>query len=247
MKLASTLPLVLALFASPAFANPSLETVLSKHFDAQGGLARLKAVSSVSSVSTDTFEGKTSTYASQRMRPNLWRTEVTEGTAVTVKGFDGQNGWVQKDGAVEMMAAEKSAMMKAKSHFDDPLLDAAARGWTVELAGTETVDGAPAHVLVMKNDSGDTQRRYIDAKSYLEVKRVSTFTYDGKAMEKTARFSGFKTFNGITVATKTEYSRDGKSGSYVLTKLEFDAPLKATAFAPPRASGAPTLRAASTK
>lgn len=242
------LPLALVLVASPAFASPpSLETVLSRHFDAQGGLARLKSINSVVAVSTDTFDGKTSTYATQKLRPNLWRTEVTEGTAVTVKGFDGQNGWVMKDGAVELAAAEKSAMMKAKSSIDDPLLDAAARGWKVELAGTETLDGAQAYVIAMKNDAGETQRRYIDARTFLEVKRVSNFTYDGKSVEKTARFSNFKTFNGLTVPTTTEYMRDGKKGVYTLTKIEFDAPLKVTAFAPPAAQKAPTVQAATAK
>lgn len=248
-----TLPLPLAAalcVAAPALAlasPPTLDTVLQRHFDAQGGLARLRSISSIVTVSTDTFDGKTMTFATQKLRPNLWRTEVTEpGGAVIVKGFDGQNGWVMKDGSVELAPAEKSAMMKAKSSIDDPLLDPAARGYTVELAGTETVDGAPAYVIAMKGAS-DSQRRYIDARTFLEVKRVSTFSYDGKTVEKTARFSGWKTVNGATLPTVTEYTRDGKKGSYTLTRVELDAPLRVTAFAPPAASKAPAVQAAASR
>lgn len=243
------LPLSIVFIAAPVLASPpTLETVLQRHFDAQGGLARLKAINSVVTVSTDSFDGKTSTYANQKLRPNLWRTEVTEpGGVVTVKGFDGQNGWVMKDGSVELATAEKSAMMKAKSSIDDPLVDPAARGYKVELAGTETVDGVPTYVISMKGES-DSQRRYIDAKTFLEVKRVTSFTYEGKPAEKTARFSNWKTVNGVTVAGTVEYTRDGKKGSYTLTKIELDAPLRATAFAAPAApQKAPTVQAAATK
>jgi hypothetical protein len=245
-KLITALPFALVLLAGPAYANPSLDAVLQKHFDAQGGLARLKGVSSMVIESRSTFDGATTTYATQKLRPNLWRTEFTENGASVVKGFDGESGWVSKDGNVELMAADKVAKMK-KNTIDDALVDPAATGWKVELAGSESVDGAPAHVILMTHRDGDTQRRYIDQKSNLEVKRVYSGTYEGKSFEKVAKFSNWKKVNGITVAMTTEYAKDGKTGVSNVTRIEFDAPLKATAFAPPAAAKSAPVKAAAAR
>jgi len=224
--------LMQAVTAQMAQASPPLETIVAKHLEAQGGTARLKAIKSVTISSTDTYDGKTTTAVNTRMRPNLFRYEANDGTATMVKAFDGKVGWHSKDGAVEMIPADKVAMMKAKG-FDDPLVDPAAANVKVELEGQEKLDGATAHVLKLTMPNGDVQRRYIDAQSYREVKRVATWTYEGKTGTKTVAFSDFKTIDGVTMAMKSSYEKDGKWGTYTVTKVELDAPVKTALFSPP--------------
>jgi hypothetical protein len=180
------------------------------------------------------------------VRPNLFRYELSDGSATMVKAFDGKVGWHSKDGAVEMMAADKVAMMKSKG-FDDPLIDPAASGARVELEGHERLDGAPVFVLKLTLGNGDVQRRYIDAQSYREVKRVATWTYDGKPVTKTVVFSDFKTVDGVTMAMKHSYERDGKWGTYTVNKVELDAPVKTALFSPPARSDTSAALPASTK
>ena len=166
------------------------------------------------------------------LRKNVGGHEANDGTATMVKAFDGKVGWHSKDGAVEMIPADKVAMMKAKG-FDDALVDPAAANVKVELEGQEKLDGATAHVLKLTMPNGDVQRRYIDAQSYREVKRVATWTYEGKTGTKTVAFSDFKTIDGVTMAMKSSYEKDGKWGTWTATKVELDAPVKTAMFSPP--------------
>lgn len=216
-----------------ASASPGVENVIARHLAAQGGVERLKALKSVTTTATESFDGKTTTYASTRARPNLMRTEITEGDTVAVKAFDGKVGWFAKGGALEMIPEEKLAGMRAKAEFDDPLLDPAARGVKVELIGDEKVDGSNAFVLKLTFSNGDTQKRYIDTKSYLEVRRVATWTYEGKTMEKSLAFHDFKTVNGITTAMSATVEKDGKRGTWTVNKIEYDAPVRMALFSPP--------------
>jgi hypothetical protein len=231
----------LALAAAPVMAGkkvaeaPTVDAIVAKHLEAQGGAAKLRALSSVSFTATDSFDGKTTQIAGTRARPNQFRYEVTEGQKVSVKAFDGTAGWHSTDGKVEMMAADKMAGMKTKAAFDDVLLDAGSRGAKLELEGSDSVNGAPAYVLKITMANGDTQRRFIDAKSFLEVKRVAEWTYNGEKASKTTLFKDFKTVAGIVSPMTSEYERDGKRGTYVTTKVEYDVPVRAAMFAAPAA------------
>jgi outer membrane lipoprotein-sorting protein len=244
---------VLGLSAAPAAAGKkaaatpatSAETIVAKHLEAQGGLARLKARSSVAFTATETFDGKTVQVSGTRARPNLFRYEIG-GEQAKVKGFDGKVGWVSKAGAVEMITGEKLAAMH-RSDFDDALIDASARGHRVALAGTASVNGAPAHVLELTLASGDVQKRYIDTKTFLEVKRVARYTHDGKRGEKTMTFRDFKTVNGITSPMTTEFEKDGKRGTYTVTSIEHDRPVQLSTFEPPGAAPKAQTLPASTR
>jgi hypothetical protein len=224
-------------------ASPSLETIVSKHLDAQGGLARLKAVRSISVTSTSSFDGKTTHTASTRARPNMFRYEMSDGTETKVKAFDGKVGWFSKDGSVEMVAADKLEGMKKGATFDDAMVDPAAHGARLALDGIEKVGGGEAFVVSLSFPNGDVQKRYIDTRSYLEVKRVATWNYEGKPASKTVHFSDFKTVDGVTVAMKSTFEKDGKTGTYQITRIELDGPVRTALFAPPAKAG---VKAAST-
>ncbi len=243
--LKATFPIFVALagfVALPAEASPgkeasvTLDTVLAKHFDAQGGLARLKAIKSISYTGTDQFDGKSSTMTATRMRPNMFRYENSDGTTTKVKAFDGTAGWWSEDGNVQAVAADKLEGMKAKAAFDDVLLDPAGRGAKVELAGKEEVSGAPAYVVRIKHASGNEEHRYIDARSGLEVKRTVAWSYEGKSGTKTVTFRDYRPVNGVMTAFVHEFEKDGKRGTFTINKLEIDGGVSIASFQMPRAT-----------
>ena len=220
----------LALVAAPAAASPNLETLLQKHFDAQGGLDRLKAARSVSFTTIDTVDGKTTKVSVTRARPNLMRYESNGPEGVMVKAFDGQTGWYAKAGKAELMPADKAVGMKSKAAFDDPLIDAEKRGHSVKVVAVED----RSYVIELTLASGDTQRRYIDRTSYLETKRVASWTYEGKAHSKTVTFSDFKKTDGIVTAHAMEWEHDGKKGRSVVESVKWNGRIDVALFAPPK-------------
>ena len=88
--------------------------------------------------------------------------------------YDGSNGWKVRPylnrGDVEPFTAEEAKSEAEKAEMDGPLIDYAAKGTKVELAGVEPVEGHDAYKLKLTTKSGDVQHVWIDEKSFLDVK-----------------------------------------------------------------------------
>ena len=220
----------LVLAAAPAAAAPKLETVLARHFEAMGGLGRLRALTSVTVAGTDTWDGKPTRFVTTRARPNLMRYEASGPEGTMVKAFDGKQLWFAKDGKAELAPAAKTGMMKAKAEFDDVLMDWEKKGHKVTLVGEEN----GAYVIDIALAGGDSQRRFIEAKSFLEVKRVMTFTYDGVQKTKTMTFSDYRTTAGIPSPHVWEVEHDGKKGRTVIDEIRWNGKVDLASFAPPK-------------
>ncbi|WP_163997595.1 hypothetical protein [Pyxidicoccus caerfyrddinensis] len=210
----------------------SLQSLVDKHLKAVGGKERLKAAKSfqVTSISRDGETVTTSTV--QRARPNLVRYDMEKNGTRTSKVFDGQHGWmVEGSAAPQRLDKEKSATMAEYAAFDDALVDPKAQGVALKLDGVEQVNGAPAFRLVLTR-GGNTEVRFIDQQSFLEVRRTSTGTHEGKAYNKTAFFSDYRDVDGIKLSHRVQWEADGKKGEKVIQSAHYDAPIEASVFKP---------------
>lgn len=208
----------------------SAQAVVDKHLKAVGGRERLKAVKTFQ-VTAISKEGDTVTTSTMlRARPNLVRYDMDKNGVKLTKAFDGAQGWLAEGSAApQRLDKEKSAMMAEGASFDDALLDPKARGVALKLAGAEDVNGAPAYKLILTR-GGDTETRFIDQQSFLEVKRTYTGTHEGKAYNKTLSFSDFRSVDGITMSHRTQWEADGKKGEKVIQSARYDAPIDAASF-----------------
>ncbi|MFP2925449.1 hypothetical protein ACLESO_09550 [Pyxidicoccus sp. 3LG] len=208
----------------------SAQTVVDKHLAAVGGKERLKAAKTFQ-LTVLAKEGDTATTINvQRVRPNLVRYDLEKNGVKTTKAFDGTQGWMAEGSAApQRLEKEKSAKMAEGALFDDALLDPKARGVALELAGQEDVNGAPAFKLVLTRGA-DTETRFIDQKSFLEVKRTYAGTHEGKAYTKSVAFSDYRSVDGIMVSHKASWEADGKKGEKVTQSARYDAPINAAAF-----------------
>ncbi len=215
---------------SHAKGDVTAQAVVDKHLKALGGKERLQSAKTfqVTAISKEGSIVTTSTV--QRARPNLMRYESEKDGKKVVKAFDGTQGWfAEGTAAPQRLDKEKSAMMADNSRFDDVLLDPKGRGVAVKLGGVEDVKGAPAYKLVLTRSTG-TETRFIDQKSFLEVKRTYAGTHEGKAYTKTLHLSDYRNVDGIMVNHRTEWEANGKSGEKTLQNARYDAPVDAAAF-----------------
>src|SRR5437879_8804130 len=84
-------------------------------------------------------------------RPRKSRLEIDFAGKTAVQVYDGQQGWklrpyLNRDD-VEPFTAEEAKSEAAKADLEPPLVDHAAKGSQVPLAGEEPVDGRDAHTL----------------------------------------------------------------------------------------------------
>jgi hypothetical protein len=211
--------------------NETADSVIARHLKAVGGVEKLKAAQTFQLTAT-TYEGDTlSKMTARRSRPNLMRFDIQKGDQTIVKAFDGTNGWVvEGNAAPKAVEKDKQPKMAEKAVFDDALVDYAKRGVKVELAGIADVKGAPAYKLVLTRGE-DVEARFLDTQTLLEVKRVVSYSHEGKKVTKATYFSDYRSVDGIMVNHLTEWEGEGGvKGKMVIESAKYGAPIDAAAF-----------------
>lgn len=92
--------------------------------------------------------------------------------------FDGTNGWKLRPylnrRVVESFTDEERKASADQQELDGPLVDYAAKGSKVELAGMEKVEGREAYKVKITFKNGDSKNVWIDAETFLETKMEGT-------------------------------------------------------------------------
>jgi hypothetical protein len=180
ISLAIASSLAAAADAASAPGKLSASEVVDKNVAARGGLQAWRAVQTLS------LAGKMGAGGNQRetlavlpflmelKRPRKTRFELQFGGQTAVQVFDGTQGWKlrpflnRRD--VEPYTADELKITSMQADLDGPLVDYAAKGTKVELAGEEQVEGRDTYKLKLTMKTGTTIHVWIDAATFLEAK-----------------------------------------------------------------------------
>ncbi|HEV2104534.1 MAG TPA: outer membrane lipoprotein-sorting protein [Candidatus Eisenbacteria bacterium] len=250
--LALTVGLALASVANAQ----SLDDILAKHYQAVGGLDKLKAMKTVKmtgKMSMGAASGMEMPFTMMKKRPAKQRIEFTFSGMTGVRAFDGDMGWsltpFQGKKDPEPMSAEETRMQKDDADFDGELVDWKAKGSTVELMGKESVDGADAWKLKVTKKSGTVDYDYLDADTYLLVKSEGKRTVRGTEVEGETSFGDYKDVHGYMMPfTLTSGIKDSpQKQTLTFDTIEVDVPLDDALFTMPATAAADSSKAAGAK
>ena len=244
--------LLLGLLVASAAHAQTVDEVLAKHFEAQGGLEKLKTLQSRRITGNMALgPGMEAPFVIEQKRPGKQRLEINVQGMTGVQAFDGERSWSHMpfmgQKSAEYASEEDSKNQKDDSDFDGPLVDWKAKGNTVELAGKEPVQGADAFKLKVTLKSGTVQYHFIDAETYLLVKQEGKTKRRGTEFEGEAFFSDFKDVDGYMVPFVMEQGAKGveQRQKMTFTKIEHNVSIDDGRFVMPAASAAPdTTKAA---
>ena len=201
--------------AEPAKLDPY--EILAKHYEAMGGLEKLKAVQ------TEYSEGIVTTFGSEgeeqkgsfkqwRRFPLMYRQELNLGDMEQISGDDGRKSWVVAMGGMPQVFGDEAAVKARKvrgllAQYDH--LDRDSESFAVKYAGTEKVDGAKCHVVEISNRmNDDVSRQYFDEESYLLIREVIT----RPSGEERITYSNYRETDGLMHAfTRVKESGSGTS------------------------------------
>ena len=143
---------IMALVGSaPAAQAPTVDEIVARHLAAKGGAEKLRAVTSVKMRGRIKGPGGEMPVTSWAKRPNKVRRENISDGQTFVLGFDGMTVWqinpLLSPGPREITGPQADRTRQDAGDFDTPLLDYKARGSTVELVGTEALQGFTMHKL----------------------------------------------------------------------------------------------------
>jgi outer membrane lipoprotein-sorting protein len=238
----SGLILALAVAVRPVVAPAqSLDEILAKHFEAMGGVQKLKAAQSYRMTGRMILgQGIEATITRLQQRPNLSRMDFTIQGITGTQAYDGTTAWMYMpfmgQAAAEPMPADLAKIAAEDAEFDGPLMDYGAKGNTVELLGKESVEGTEAFKLKLTRKTGEVQFFYIDTEYYLPLKSETKRMIQGREMALATTFGDFKPVDGLVIPHAITITGQGPAPQQlIIEKVEVNVPLDAAQFKMPAA------------
>ena len=222
----------------------TLEEILAKNLEVRGGEDAILAVQSTRSTGTMRMGGSAAgalvvPFSAEFKRPNKVRIEFTMQGMTAVQAYDGEVGWAIMPflgkTEPEEMAEDQLKDIKDQSDFDGILVNSEEKGHTVELIGTEEVDGTPAYKVKVTKDNGDVVNLFLDQEYYIEFKADTRREVQGAEVEVSTVFGDYKEVGGLLFAHSMEMSFAGQPAAQVITieNIEIDAEIDDSRFAMP--------------
>lgn len=225
---------------SAAISAQTVDDIVAKNIQAEGGMAKLKAVQSMKMTGDFEAAGMQAGFTRVVKRPMKLRLDVSIQGLTLTQAYDGQNGWAvvpftgKKD--PEPMTADDLKNIQEEADFDGPLMDYKQKGNTVELVGKEKVEGTDVYHLKVTLKNGDVRNLYLDADSFLDIKTVAKTTIRGTELEIETAIGDYKPVEGIMVPFSIEQHSVGGQGpgqKITIKKVEFNVPVDDSIFKMP--------------
>ena len=233
-----------SLAVSAAPGDLTAEQIVEKNVAARGGLQAWRAVNSLTLSGEMDAGGKQNAklpFVWSMKRPHKSRLEIRFQQQTAVQVYDGKQGWKVRPflnrNEVEPYTTSEAKSAAGWQELDGPLVDHAAKGTKVELAGKETVEGRDNYKLKLTLASGEQRRLWIDATTFLETK------IDGEPRKMDARmrpvtvfYRDYKTVNGLVIPHTLETAVSGVKSSHKIAvqKVAVNQPLEDALFGKPQ-------------
>ena len=150
-------------------------------------------------------------------RPNKSRLELQFQNQTAVQTFDGVHGWKLRPFLGRMDAdpytAEEVKAAEQQQALDGPLIDYAAKGSRIALAGIEQVDGRSAYKIKLTLKTGQERNIWVDAQNFLDVKTDGSRKLDGKPHAVDTRLRDYRSVHGLMIPHLIETSVEGVKDS----------------------------------
>ena len=218
-----------------------MDDVVRRYLEARGGIVKLHSVQSLRLTGTMELPGVTAPFVLELARPGRMRTEFTVEGQKGVRAWDGRTAWEQLPLPGERprpMSPEDAAEARAQADVDfSPLVDAAAKGYTIELIGRDRLPGGDTWKLVVRGNDIPPRTMHLDAKTHLVVQTVDRRDVDGREVEFVTEVGDYRTVNGLVFPHRIEVGPKGspERQRLVVQRIEVNPPLDPARFTMPAA------------
>ena len=211
--------------AAPPKARKAGE-IIKKHVTAIGGVEKIRAIRTLRANGRLAQGGLELPFTLWMKRPNLCRMDIDLQGKMIVQAHDGKRTWWVNPllGIVEprKMPDDLAQSVLRWTDFEGPLVEYDKKGHRAEYEGEEETEKGTVHKIKLTLSGGEVWHVYIDAKTFLEVKRSFHQSIGGEAKETTTRFREYTVVEGVSIYRVIE--GEGFDGSpYTMTFSSFEA------------------------
>jgi hypothetical protein len=134
------------------------------------------------------------------------------------------------------MDPDDAAEARAEADVDfSPLVDSAAKGYSVELVGRDRLPGGDTWKLVVRGKDGPPRTMYLDSRTHLVVQTLDRRTVDGREAEFVTEIGDYRSVEGLVFPHRIEVGPKGSPDRQrlVIRRIEINPPLDDSRFAMP--------------
>jgi outer membrane lipoprotein-sorting protein len=218
----------------------TVSDVVRRYLEARGGLVKLHSVETLRLTGTLELPDVSAPFVLELKRPKKMRTEFTVEGRIGVRAYDGTTAWAQPPLPGEparKMGPEDAAEARSQADVDlSPLVDAAAKGFTVELVGRDRLPGGEVFELLVKGSDGSIIRMYLDTKTHLVVRTEERRSVEGKPVDFVTDIGDYRSVGGLVFPFRIEVGPKGdpeRRQRLDIQKIEVNPPLDDARFRMP--------------
>ncbi len=237
---------LILLMSSFLMSAQTADEIINKYIENTGGREAWSKVTSMKSVGNVKAQGMDfpTTMLSKQNKQKISFT--FQGKEIVQPAFDGQVGWQTNFMTMkaEKMEAEDSEMLKSEfGDFPDAFLKYKEKGYTVELQGSETVEGTDCFKIKLtkkpvKADGVEVENAsfyFFDKENYVPIlvkSEIKKGPQKGKFSETS--MSDYQEVNGLVLPFTIDQKFDGQTmASVKLTGIELNVTIDDKEFAFP--------------
>jgi len=190
-------------FSSLDIYSQTVDEVLSKYTEAIGGKANWDKIKSLKYTGYVSVMNMDIPYTQYAKRPGMWYHEMQVQGMKIIQSFDGKTGWMINP----MLGSKKpektdddiTKSYKANSLMGGKLMNIKEMDYTVELIGTEQVDGKEVYNLKLTDKDGEATTFYIETSTFYIYKTISKKMRMGSEMNVETVFSNYTKVNDVMI------------------------------------------------
>ena len=209
--------------------------IMHRHYQATGGLERLKAITTSHSAGRVHYDGLKGTFQHWEQRPLQYRTEEDYGIISQIEGDSGDYSWFFDTNGQQMIVRDEDTLKRRRLAL---LLDSyehlnrQSRYFSLSLAGVTTVRERPCYELVLSNTiNSDRTHFFFDTETLMLVHSRNR----QPDMEVESYYDDFRTVDGIVLAfhTHSTFHPWEKTEEVWTESYAANAPVENRLFLPP--------------
>jgi outer membrane lipoprotein-sorting protein len=218
----------------PAASPQAVDDLVAKNLQARGGIEKIKSVQTIKQIAHLSSQGLEITMTLYGKRPNMTRKELAVGPQTVLYVFDGTMAWTLNPLAGSsdplVVTGPDVDMIRQESEFDSPFVDYKARGYAIELVGTETVGNRKMQHLKVTGKNRATQDCYLDTETGLEARTVNQSPMGALEQE----FSDYRDVQGLKMPFSVRTLQNGASvAQLAVEKIEINGAIDDALFKKP--------------
>ncbi len=181
------------------------QQVIDKYITAIGGKEILENVKDRKNVFTGNVQGINLTLEIYQKAPNKYYQKMEAGELNQETWYDGTHGAQATVGRKVPLDEEQLEMMKLQAILN-PQLHFNKLGIELEYSGIDSVNGKPAHEIILNLPSGKQWLQYYDVETGYIVKQISSVDSEYGSSTVTSTYSDYRDVQGIMTAHKISQS-----------------------------------------